>query len=291
MKHLFAFLLISLSFISISQTSGKIDVFNIYFDVNSFQLTPKGVQTINEKLYLIKDNKIEIKGYADYTGNRVENLKLSQKRADNVKQFLINNGVQNDSILSVKALGEDSTYNDLSKNRRVEIIVHYPIQQRIVSHKIVDTSLVTQTNPSTEKLNPKTSNDLNNLVNLKVGETLVLRNIQFYPGKDIPLPKAIPELKKLVKIMEDHPTLKIEIQGHICCTKCDRTIEHTLHVEKSNELSIRRARYVYYFLKNSGINKKRLSYMGFGSCKPKVAEINENAMQMNRRVEIMVIEK
>ena len=290
MKHLFTFLLISLSFICISQTSGKIDVFNIYFDVNSFQLSPQSVQTINDNLYLIKDNKIEIKGYADKTGNRVGNLKLSQKRADNVKQFLINNGVQNDSILSVKGLGEDSTYNDLSKNRRVEIIVHHPIKQVIVTHKIVDTARVTQVYPQT-KTKPKTSNNLDKLVNLKVGETLVLRNIQFYPGKDIPLPKAIPELKKLVKIMEDHPTLKIEIQGHICCTKCDRTVEHTLIVEKSNELSIKRARYVYNFLINSGIKKERLSYKGFGSCKPKVEEINENAMQMNRRVEIMIIEK
>ncbi|NUN14333.1 MAG: OmpA family protein [Myxococcales bacterium] len=68
---------------------------------------------------------IEIQGHTDDVGNDKSNLRLSQKRADAVRQHLIKNGV-NRKILSSKGYGEtvpllpnDSDENR-AKNRRVE---------------------------------------------------------------------------------------------------------------------------------------------------------------------------
>ena len=71
---------------------------------------------------------LAIEGYTDATGSADFNLKLSQQRADTVRQFLISQGLSGDVITS-KGLGEDNPIADNSTpagrklNRRVEIIV------------------------------------------------------------------------------------------------------------------------------------------------------------------------
>jgi outer membrane protein OmpA-like peptidoglycan-associated protein len=71
---------------------------------------------------------LAIEGYTDNTGTADFNLKLSQQRADAVRQFLISQGLSPDSISS-KGLGEadpiadNSTAAGRKLNRRVEIIV------------------------------------------------------------------------------------------------------------------------------------------------------------------------
>jgi outer membrane protein OmpA-like peptidoglycan-associated protein len=69
-----------------------------------------------------------IEGYTDTTGSEDFNLKLSQQRADAVRQFLVAQGLSGDAITS-KGLGEvnpvadNSTAAGRKANRRVEIIV------------------------------------------------------------------------------------------------------------------------------------------------------------------------
>ena len=71
---------------------------------------------------------LAIEGYTDSTGTPEFNMKLSQQRADAVRQFLIMQGLSPDTITS-KGLGQDDPIADNStaagrkQNRRVEIIV------------------------------------------------------------------------------------------------------------------------------------------------------------------------
>ena len=71
---------------------------------------------------------LAIEGYTDTTGSADFNMKLSQQRADTVRQFLITQGLSADTITS-KGLGEadpiadNSTAAGRKLNRRVEIIV------------------------------------------------------------------------------------------------------------------------------------------------------------------------
>jgi outer membrane protein OmpA-like peptidoglycan-associated protein len=71
---------------------------------------------------------LAIEGYTDTTGSEEFNMKLSQQRADAVRQFLISQGLSPDTITS-KGLGpanpvaDNSTAAGRKANRRVEIIV------------------------------------------------------------------------------------------------------------------------------------------------------------------------
>ena len=71
---------------------------------------------------------LSIEGYTDTTGSEDFNMKLSQQRADAVRQFLTSQGLSPDTITS-KGMGEANPIADNSTaagrklNRRVEIIV------------------------------------------------------------------------------------------------------------------------------------------------------------------------
>lgn len=71
---------------------------------------------------------LAIEGHTDTTGSADFNMKLSQQRADGVRQFLISQGLSPDTI-TTKGLGQENPVADNSTaagrklNRRVEIIV------------------------------------------------------------------------------------------------------------------------------------------------------------------------
>lgn len=71
---------------------------------------------------------LAIEGHTDTTGSADFNMKLSQQRADGVRQFLISQGLSPDTI-TAKGLGQENPVADNSTaagrklNRRVEIIV------------------------------------------------------------------------------------------------------------------------------------------------------------------------
>jgi len=71
---------------------------------------------------------LTIEGYTDTTGTPDFNLKLSQQRADAVRDFLISQGLTPDTI-TANGLGQDhpvadnATAEGRKQNRRVEIIV------------------------------------------------------------------------------------------------------------------------------------------------------------------------
>ncbi len=106
-------------------------------------MLPKGKEEILEVARKIKANKIKIKeisvvGYTDPMGTEQYNEKLSQRRANTVKQALINAGIE--TKISAKGLGEQNLIvkdclkkypNQTTKrkscdqiNRRVEIIFY-----------------------------------------------------------------------------------------------------------------------------------------------------------------------
>ena len=69
--------------------------------------------------------KLEIRGYTDSIGSAASNLRLSQKRADSVKRYLVSRGV---IVSQLRAIGfgeanpiaPNSTKQGRAKNRRIE---------------------------------------------------------------------------------------------------------------------------------------------------------------------------
>jgi outer membrane protein OmpA-like peptidoglycan-associated protein len=69
-----------------------------------------------------------VEGYTDSTGGDDFNLKLSQQRADTVREYLVSQGLA-DSTVTGKGFGKTNPVADndtpagRQKNRRVEIVV------------------------------------------------------------------------------------------------------------------------------------------------------------------------
>jgi outer membrane protein OmpA-like peptidoglycan-associated protein len=70
--------------------------------------------------------KVEIEGHTDASGSEAHNLKLSQQRAESVRDYLVSKGVEA-SRLVAKGYGESQPIADndspegMAKNRRVEL--------------------------------------------------------------------------------------------------------------------------------------------------------------------------
>jgi len=99
----------------------------VKFDFNSSQLDPSGrsiLDRIAAALNQYPDVNIEVAGYTDSVGNDAYNLRLSQQRAEAVRDFLIGKGVAA-SRLSAKGYGEadpiasNDTEEGRERNRRV----------------------------------------------------------------------------------------------------------------------------------------------------------------------------
>jgi outer membrane protein OmpA-like peptidoglycan-associated protein len=125
---------------------------------------------------------------------------------------------------------------------------------------------------------------------INAGETFVLKNIYFYPQSHTVKDESLPEMEKLANAMKKFPRLKIQVEGHICCVM---DFPDAFDVDdQNNHLSVNRARYIYEYLLSKGIARERVAYKGFGRSKPIVEiERNEEEANLNRRVEIRVLEK
>jgi OOP family OmpA-OmpF porin len=93
---------------------------NVYFDFNSSKPTNASLSGVDFLVKYLKNNpgkSASIIGYADEIGKSEYNQTLSQKRAEAVKQVVINAGIDA-SRLTVSGNGEDTSVNKNSKEAR-----------------------------------------------------------------------------------------------------------------------------------------------------------------------------
>ncbi len=118
------------------------------------------------------------------------------------------------------------------------------------------------------------------LKNVKIGNTVTLKNIFFDVGKSTLRSESHAELNRLIKLMNDVPTLKVEISGHT---------DNTGSASINNKLSQNRAEAVVNYLIGKGISKDRLTAKGYGSTAPVASNKTEQGRQDNRRTEFKII--
>ncbi|MGH9325647.1 MAG: OmpA family protein [Terriglobia bacterium] len=104
---------------------------HVFFNTGQYSLHPETKQMLAKMagVFLAYPGiKIEVEGNTDNTGSQVVNQKLSQERADAVKDFLVQEGVPGSSI-TAQGLGESNpvapndTATGRAMNRRVEIVI------------------------------------------------------------------------------------------------------------------------------------------------------------------------
>lgn len=252
--------------------------FEVFFDVNKEGLNKKSIDDFNTFLKANSNLEIlSISGYCDRIDNNNYNKLLAQRRINSVVEFLKENLISINKNTTFNVVGEDFKQ---SKNQELnrKVILKY-IEKKLPNKNMDNYNIEPE-------LSVIVQNEKSSLVEkfklAKKKEIIRLNSIRFYldTAKIIELSK--PVLEELVKILKENPNLKIEIQGHICCQ----------FVDDLRGLSSQRAKAIYTYLIQNEIDKKRLTYKGYGVLKPihKIPEENSKEEQDNRRVEILIIE-
>lgn len=246
---------------------------SVYFEFDKFDISKEQQDFIVPFVQNIDSTqveKIEIFGYTDDRGKDSYNMILSQKRADAVKNLLMQNGVMNKIMVTIEGKGRVIINDDLdehlpearSKNRRVDVVVF----MKPVPNEVLEI--------------PGVYLDLQK--SHVVGDRIYLEKITFDKGSSKLSLAAKKELDRVAKLMLKYKNLHFEIQGHVCCTP-------TFHKEaidmetKKRELSVNRAYNVRKYLLTKRIDPKRLTAKGMGNTQPL-----GKSPHLDRRVELVV---
>ena len=118
------------------------------------------------------------------------------------------------------------------------------------------------------------------LKNIKCGSKIALRNVFFDTGKSAIRSESNAELDRLVQLLKDVPTLKIELSGHT---------DNTGSATSNQTLSQDRAQAVVDYLVSKGIASNRLVAKGYGSDRPVASNDSAEGRQENRRTEFEIV--
>jgi len=101
----------------------------VYFDYDKATLTPQTIAVLDETVRTLKENpniNVELAGHTDGRGTDSYNLRLSQRRVENVKKYLTSKGISESRLKTVafgkaKPVALNTTEGGRAQNRRVEI--------------------------------------------------------------------------------------------------------------------------------------------------------------------------
>lgn len=108
-----------------------VNMSDVLFDTGKYTLKPDtkiSLAKVAGILQAYPGLKLQVEGYTDNVGGEQMNQKLSENRADAVKNFLIGQGVQQNNITSTgygmsDPVADNSTAKGRAQNRRVQLVV------------------------------------------------------------------------------------------------------------------------------------------------------------------------
>ncbi len=111
---------------------------DVLFEVDRAELKPGAARTLDQLASALNDDRrstIAIEGHTDSTGSPAHNEDLSLHRAESVKAYLVQRGVD-PSRITTQGMGQDypvasnSTEAGRQQNRRVEVVVQTNVARR-----------------------------------------------------------------------------------------------------------------------------------------------------------------
>jgi OOP family OmpA-OmpF porin len=102
---------------------------DLLFDTGKSTIQPNSYKSVNDLAELLLNRKtmvVEISGHTDNVGNPADNMKLSQDRANTVRNYLIKKGVEPNRVTAVgygdtKPVADNTTPKGRQMNRRTEV--------------------------------------------------------------------------------------------------------------------------------------------------------------------------
>lgn len=100
----------------------------VEFDFNSDKLKPEAYPVLFHAVQVLLQNpdmKVEVQGHTDNVGTEKGNMKISQRRAERVKNYLVARGVEEHRLTAVgygesRPITENNTKEGRAMNRRIE---------------------------------------------------------------------------------------------------------------------------------------------------------------------------
>ncbi|MGY6520888.1 MAG: OmpA family protein [Mongoliitalea sp.] len=114
------------------KANGKATFYGVYFDTDKSEIKPESKETLEQIAKYLNENpqvNVFIVGHTDNTGTYDHNQKLSEKRAEAVVDYLINNyqiatsRLKGYGVSSLSPITTNTSEEGKSKNRRVEMVV------------------------------------------------------------------------------------------------------------------------------------------------------------------------
>lgn len=280
------------------------DTVSIFFPLDVRALPTAAVQELDALRYrekLTPGADFYIIGYADYVGRASYNDTLSQARAEAVKTYLLESGFKESRLRLVAGRGEVLRADSFDRagvaiDRRVDIV-------RAVGGFKPD-PLITAKAPlpaSSIPSKPDTGGGMvpiaarqaiQRLLTVGKDSAVVMNNLYFPPGRHYVYPGSRPVLDAIAETLLAHPSMRVRIEGHVCCI--DPTVAPDALDDDTREfaLSVNRAKAVVIHLMSKGVAADRLEAVGFGKTRPVVArERSATDTERNRRVEIRVLSR
>ena len=261
------FIFMCIPFFGLGQQQGG--PWSIYFKNDSYTVTKAQKKFIDsiQKSSLKRTDSIVLKGYASSPADSIYNLKLSERRANAVKARF-------KGYTTIIANGFGELEGDEEENRRVDIMT-WPIYKEQLAFK--------SNTASPTKLPEK----INDFEKLEVGTKQEIKGIHFYPGRDDIRNDSKQALEELLVYLKENKSITFRILGHVCCGKSyDPGRDGYNNRTGKNNLSEARAKRIYNYLADHGIDKKRMSSRGYAYRYP-----TGKGDKFDRRVEIEIISR
>jgi len=215
----------------------------VFFDTDKYELTSEQYNKLTafvKELKNIDIDRITIHGFCDDRGSKDYNLKLSDKRAQAIKKLITDFKIG--QTLIAKSIGkgevdltteEQALFNQLRTQNRKVIIVVAP-------KKLIADSFYGE--------------------DLKTGDVIALKTLNFKMGYRFLNPESVKPLKELAAFMVKRKDIYFTIRGHVCCTENGK--EAMNRETRKRDLSSARAKYIYNYLVKQGVDKSRIKFQG-----------------------------
>jgi outer membrane protein OmpA-like peptidoglycan-associated protein len=181
------------------------------------------------------------------------------------------------------------------KDKPIAAVKPPPVKPKPAAPKPIAKPKVEPTTPSLASNNDKphdpklykpTEDPVNEVVSaknnekFKEGQIMKIEKLQFTPNSTEIEKESYPQLDQVYNLLITNPTLVVEIGGHT-----NLLIEENM----ADNLSTERARAVYKYLTEKGIESNRLVIKGYGKSKPLIKDNTNAAHKINQRVEIKIL--
>jgi len=255
---------------------------NVFFDSGSSELKEESYNELNKFYKILSENPtlhVEIAGHTDNVGKEENNLELSERRSKSIVKYLTDKGIDPHRMC---AIGYGEKYNVASNiteegraaNRRTEIVILESLKPGQKSRDCIG-FYNSKDNSGTQAHAKETGVEISHKV---VRE---LPPIYFeFNSANITRPSK-KSLDIWATYLIENKLIQVEIGGHTDSKGAPNY---------NRLLSDKRVQAVKDYLGTAGIKVERMAIKSYGETKPIATNETEEGRQMNRRVEITILQ-